>query len=265
MATPATLSPSHHETTTTNDSSTYDALIKTAHVTTPTVPRSGSARMVSIIGNIAAGKTSAIGHLLREHPGLYVHARELTGPVMAQLHEYYELLGRRDTDDDNMALLSKAALALQVSFLCTRIGEAHRCQEVCRAGDARIVVSDRDAFTDCFAFPFMLYRDGILSEKDFTAYQTLWRSTVDAHPALRPDVIVYLRTRPATARARKVKRDSQAERAMDAVYQERVHDQHEHMARFLREYLKMHVVVVDTDNMTEKQVADAVHEAVEHL
>lgn len=134
-----------------------------------------SKHIIVVAGNIGAGKTSLTGRL-GEHFGWQTAYESVSdNPYLADFY----------------ADMASWSFHLQVFFLGSRSTQYKRITN----GD-RSAIFDRSIFEDAHIFARALYQLGNMSDRDFAAYQMLYRLTVEQLEP--PDLLLYLKASPET-------------------------------------------------------------------
>jgi deoxyadenosine/deoxycytidine kinase len=150
---------------------------------------------VAIAGNIGSGK-STLTALLAEAFGFR--------PV-------YEAVSENPYLEDFYRDMRAYAFPSQVFFLARRVR-----QHLLEVNGQSRVVQDRTLYEDAFVFAQHLYREGLLSPRDWRTYLELFHGVA---PALRkPDLLIYLRAGLPTLRKRIAKRGRPFEQALPDRY-----------------------------------------------
>ncbi len=132
-----------------------------------------------LAGNIGAGKSTLV-RMICERLGW---------------EPYYEPVTENPYLADFYADMPRWAFPSQVFFLTWR-ARAHRAlMDIPRA-----VVQDRSFYEDAEVFAHALYRQGAMSERDWSTYRDLYRTLTTL--LAPPDLVVYLRASVGTLRAR---------------------------------------------------------------
>ena len=125
---------------------------------------------IAIAGNIGAGKTT-LTRLLAEHFGWEPH---------------YEDVAHNPYLDDFYNDMARWSFNLQVYFLNNRLKQL---QTIWSGGQT--VVQDRTIYEDAFIFAPNLYRMGLMPQRDFENYQSLFETL---HRMVKPpDLLIYLK------------------------------------------------------------------------
>lgn len=127
-------------------------------------------RYIALAGNIGAGKSSLTG-LLSKHFGW---------------EAYYESVDDNPYLPDFYEDMRRWSFNLQIYFLSSRFRSMKRM-----LGVERNFIQDRTIYEDVEIFAKNLYEMGLMSERDFANYQSLFTEMSDY---LRPpDLLIYLR------------------------------------------------------------------------
>ncbi len=178
---------------------------------------------VAIAGNIGAGKTT-LTRLLAKHYNWDPHFEDVeTNPY---LNDFY---------DD----MSRWSFNLQVYFLNSRFSQIKRIRE-----SGQKVIQDRTIYEDSHIFAPNLYEMGLMSERDFSNYKSLFElmeSFVEA-----PDLLIYLKASISTLVSQIHKRGRDYEHSISIDYLSRLNDRYEN---WIKGYNKGKLLIVDIDNL----------------
>ncbi len=192
---------------------------------------------VAIAGNIGVGKTM-VTDLIGERLGW---------------DTYYEPVEDNPYLDDFYADMKRYSFHLQVFLLSKRFALQRRITE-----SGHSVVQDRTIYEDTEIFARILYRRGMMSERDYRNYRDLFATMVGY---LRPpDLILYMRARPETILSRIRARGRDCEREIDPDYVRELHDSYEHWAERIPQIAPLHVI--DTDQLDLKEDRGAQDELI---
>jgi deoxyadenosine/deoxycytidine kinase len=195
---------------------------------------------VAIAGTIGAGK-STLTHLLAQRYNL--------GPVLEAVDENPYL-------GDFYADMGRWAFHSQIFFLATRL--RHHLAWV---NTLDRVVQDRTVDEDAGIFAHILFEDGLIDERDFATYTTMYEAV---RQALRqPDLLVYLKAGLGTVRRHIALRGRDYERGVDDAYLLRIGERYE---RWIEGYDAAPIVTIDVDRfdfVARPADREAVFEALE--
>jgi len=141
------------------------------------------------------------------------------------------------------------AFAAQVWFLARKF-RAH--QEIAHLD--RPAVLDRTVFEDAEVFAAHLHERGLFPEREYATYTLLYRGVRAALPA--PDLLVYLKSSPATQRRRIALRGRRSEAGIDPAYLRGLNRLYR---RWIGRWKGCPVLTIDADRLDF--VADLVHQA----
>jgi deoxyadenosine/deoxycytidine kinase len=206
----------------------------------PTPPREATPFFVAIAGNIGVGKTM-VTDLLGERLGW---------------DTYYEPVVDNPYLDDFYADMKRFSFHLQVFFLSKRFALQRKILDT-----GRSAIQDRTIYEDTEIFARVLYRRGLMAERDYRNYQDLFAEMVSY--LRRPDIILYLRAEPETILARIRARGRDMEKGIDPDYIRELHDAYENWAKHIDRIAPLHVI--DTDTLDLKQDKGAQDHLVEKI
>lgn len=196
-------------------------------------PITARATFVAVAGSIGAGKTSLI-RFLQERFGL---------------HPFYERVDENPFLEDFYRDMRAFAFPTQVWFLARKL-RAHR--EIASLG--RPAVLDRTLHEDAEVFAAHLAERGLFPAREYAAYAMLYGSVRAA--LAPPDLLVYLKSSPATQRRRIALRGRPAERGIDAAYLRGLNRLYR---SWIGRWTGCPVLTIDADRLDF--VADLVHQA----
>ncbi len=125
---------------------------------------------IAIAGNIGSGKTT-LTTLLSKHYGWKPHYEEVdTNPYLADFYED----------------MQRWSFSLQVYFLNSRFSQINDIRKT-----GKTVIQDRTIYEDAHIFAPNLYDMGLMSQRDFDNYTSLFKLMSSLVQA--PDLLIYLR------------------------------------------------------------------------
>ncbi len=178
---------------------------------------------IAIAGNIGSGKTT-LTTLLSKHFGWKPH---------------YEAV------DDNPYLVSfyddmqRWAFNLQIYFLNSRF---RQILDIRNSGEN--VVQDRTIFEDAYIFAENLHDMGLMSERDYRNYLSLFDLMSSYMQA--PDLLIYLRASIPTLVRQIAKRNRIYEQSIRLDYLKSLNDKYE---KWISTYDKGKVLIIESDNI----------------
>ena len=161
-------------------------------------------KFVAVAGNIGVGKSTLVTMLSERLGWKPFYEPEAENPYLADFYQ-------------NMRAW---AFHSQIFFLTHRL-RAHR-QLVEHPTSA---IQDRSVYEDAEVFAHNLYRQGLISDRDYGAYRELYRVLCEFLPP--PDLVVYLRSSVPTLLKRISQRGRDYERQITAVYLGQLNDLYE--------------------------------------
>lgn len=182
---------------------------------------------VAIAGNIGVGK-SMVTDLLGERLGW---------------DTYYEPVVDNPYLEDFYADMRRFSFHLQVFFLSKRFALQRQI-----LANGRPAVQDRTIYEDTEIFARILYRRGMMEERDYRNYQDLFAEMV--HYLRPPDVILYLKADPETILGRIEARGRGMESGIDPDYIRELHDAYENWSQHIHRIAPL--LTLDTDTVDLK-------------
>lgn len=171
-----------------------------ARISASAAPRGTAARFVAIAGNIGAGKSTLTAFLESNF----------------QIRPFYEPNDANPYLADFYADMRAYGFHSQMYFLSAKFRAHLELARRLGAEPAVTFVQDRTIYEDAEIFARTLHTRGILSDRDFATYDSMYRGIRDALP--RPDLLIYLRCSLKGLRRRIKLRGRPEEQAMDPVY-----------------------------------------------
>lgn len=189
-------------------------------------------RYIAVAGNMGAGKSSLVEFLCR-HFGL----KPFFEPNAANpyLEDFYK-------DMKGWAFHS------QMYFLSQKF-KIH--QELAKSKEP--VVQDRTVFEDAEIFATNLYRQKLISERDFKVYKNFYRTIVRA--IRPPDILIYLKCSVPTVKKRVARRARGMEKNVPDGYLRQLNVLYD---RWIRRYKLSPVMVYRTDTLD--YLSDFIHQ-----
>ena len=161
-------------------------------------------KFVAVAGNIGVGKSTLVTMLCERLGWQPFYEPVAENPYLADFY--------RD--------MSAWAFHSQIFFLTHRL-RTHR-QLIDHPTSA---IQDRSVYEDAEVFAHNLYRQGLISERDYAAYCELYQVLCEFLPP--PDLVVYLRASVPTLLKRITQRGRDYERQITAVYLGQLNDLYE--------------------------------------
>lgn len=162
-------------------------------------------RYIAIAGNIGAGKSSLTG-LLAKHFGW---------------NAYYESVDDNPYLSDFYEDMRRWSFNLQIYFLSSRFRHQREI-----LGSTNDFIQDRTIYEDVEIFAKNLYEMGLMSERDYENYRSLFGEMVSY---LRPpDLLIYLRAHVPTLVRQIQARGREYENTIRIDYLERLNQHYEH-------------------------------------
>jgi len=161
-------------------------------------------KFVAVAGNIGVGKSTLVTMLCERLGWQPFYEPVAENPYLADFY--------RD--------MRAWAFHSQIFFLTHRL-RTHR-QLIDHPTSA---IQDRSVYEDAEVFAHNLYRQGLISERDYAAYRELYQVLCEFLPP--PDLVVYLRASVPTLLKRITQRGRDYERQITAVYLGQLNDLYE--------------------------------------
>src|SRR5690625_36350 len=177
---------------------------------------------VAIAGNIGAGKTTLTG-LLAKHYKWEAHFEDVIDNPY--LEDFYNKMDRWSFN-------------LQVYFLSSRFKQIIEIRE-----SGKNVIQDRTIFEDADIFAPNLHAMGIMSTRDVSNYQTLFKWIERVTEA--PDLLIYLRSSVPNLVDQIQKRGREYENSISIDYLNKLNERYE---EWIKDYDKGKLLIIDVDN-----------------
>ncbi len=152
-------------------------------------------KFIAIAGNIGVGKSSLVDKLCERLAWQPFFEGVVDNPYLADFYQ-------------DMAAW---AFHSQVFFLARRLHDLRRLMEF-----PRTVVQDRSVYEDAEIFAKNLYRQGLISERDWKTYRELYAVLTELLPP--PDLVVYLNASVPTLLQRIAQRGREYEKHIAPEY-----------------------------------------------
>lgn len=180
-------------------------------------------RFIAVAGNIGAGKSSLVTRLA-ERLGWKPFFEPVTeNPYLADFY--------RD--------MRSWAFHSQIFFLTRRLRTHHQLLT-----DPASAIQDRTVYEDAEIFAHNLYRQGLISERDYGSYRELFLVLIEFLPP--PDLVIYLRASVPTLLQRIQHRGRDFERTITAEYLGQLNELYED---WITRFSLCPVLTVPSDNL----------------
>ena len=178
---------------------------------------------IAVTGNIGAGKTTLTTMLSKHY----------------NWEAQFEDVDHNPYLDDFYGDMSKWSFALQIYFLGSRFRQVKEIRE-----SGKNVIQDRTIYEDAYIFAPNLYAMGLMTNRDFQNYSTLFElmeSTVKA-----PDLLIYLRSSIPNLVGQIHKRGREYENSISIDYLSRLNERYE---AWIHTYNKGKLLIIDVDKI----------------
>jgi deoxyadenosine/deoxycytidine kinase len=178
---------------------------------------------VAVAGNIGVGKSTLVAKLC-DNLGW---------------QPYYEPVAENPYLEDFYADMKAWAFQSQTFFLTHRLRMHLDLLE-----DPKSVIQDRSVYEDAEVFATNLFRQGEISERDYSTYRKLYKLLCDMlHP---PDLVIYLRASVPVLQRRIAQRGRDFESGISDDYLQQLNDLYEN---WIQNFSLCPVLTVPTDEM----------------
>ncbi|MGS4346622.1 deoxynucleoside kinase [Myroides odoratus] len=178
---------------------------------------------IAIAGNIGAGKTT-LTDLLAKHYGWEAHYEDVVdNPYL----------------DDFYHQMDRWSFNLQVYFLNSRFRQVLQIRQ-----SGKTIIQDRTIYEDAHIFAPNLHAMGLMSNRDFKNYATLFDLMQDLVAA--PDLLIYLRSTVPNLVGQIHKRGREYENSISIEYLSGLNDRYEN---WIKSYDKGKLLVIDVDEL----------------
>ena len=178
---------------------------------------------IAVAGNIGSGKTTLTG-LLAKHYGW--EPRYEAVDYNPYLVDYYNDMQRWSFN-------------IQIYFLNQRLRDIIEFQN-----SGINIIQDRTIYEDSYIFASNLYDMGLMSDRDYENYRSLFELMSDYMQA--PDLLIYLRASVPTLVRQIAKRNREYEQSIRLDYLKSLNDKYEN---WIANYDKGKVLIIDSDNL----------------
>ncbi len=178
---------------------------------------------IAIAGNIGAGKTT-LTKLLAKHFKWDAHYEDVVdNPYL----------------DDFYTKMERWSFNLQIYFLNSRFRQVLQIRE-----SGKTTIQDRTIYEDAHIFAPNLHAMGLLSNRDFNNYQSLFELMEGLVGA--PDLLIYLRSSIPNLVKQIHKRGRDYENSISIDYLSRLNERYE---AWIQTYDKGKLLIIDVDNI----------------
>lgn len=178
---------------------------------------------IAIAGNIGAGKTTLTKLLAKHFKWTPQYEDVVDNPYL----------------DDFYNEMERWSFNLQVYFLNSRFRQLLEIRN-----SKKSIIQDRTIYEDAFIFAPNLHAMGLLTNRDFNNYKSLFdlmESVVDA-----PDLMIYLRSSIPNLVSQIHKRGREYENSISIDYLSRLNERYE---AWIHGYDKGKLLIIDVDNI----------------
>lgn len=178
---------------------------------------------IAIAGNIGAGKTTLTKLLAKHFKWTPQYEDVVDNPYL----------------DDFYNEMERWSFNLQVYFLNSRFRQLLEIRN-----SKKSIIQDRTIYEDAFIFAPNLHAMGLLTNRDFNNYKSLFdlmESVVDA-----PDLMIYLRSSIPNLVSQIHKRGREYENSISIEYLSRLNERYE---AWIHGYDKGKLLIIDVDNI----------------
>ncbi|MEP0264999.1 deoxynucleoside kinase [Dokdonia sp.] len=178
---------------------------------------------IAIAGNIGAGKTTLTRLLAKHYKWTPQFEDVVDNPYL----------------DDFYNAMERWSFNLQVYFLNSRFRQLLEIRN-----SKKSIIQDRTIYEDAFIFAPNLHAMGLLTNRDFNNYRSLFdlmESVVDA-----PDLMIYLRSSIPNLVSQIHKRGRDYENSISIDYLSRLNERYE---AWIHDYNKGKLLIIDVDNI----------------
>ncbi len=178
---------------------------------------------IAIAGNIGAGKTT-LTTLLSQH---------------FHMEPHYESVDENPYLEDFYHEMERWSFHLQVYFLNSRFRQILEIKK-----ENKDIIQDRTIYEDRFIFAANLHSMGLMSERDFTNYSSLF--DLMELIVTPPDLLIYLKASIPTLVRNIHSRGREYEKSINIDYLSNLNDRYNN---WIDSYNKGKLLVIDVDNL----------------
>ncbi|MDO8526839.1 MAG: deoxynucleoside kinase [Deltaproteobacteria bacterium] len=182
-----------------------------------------SGRYIAIAGNMGVGKSSLVEFLCKHF----------------KLKPFFEPNDTNPYLEDFYKDMKGWAFHSQMYFLSQKFKMHHQLAKC-----EKIVVQDRTVFEDAEIFATNLYKQGLMTSRDFKIYKNFYQSIVKS--IRPPDLLIYLKCSLPAIKKRIAKRGRSSEKAVPDDYIRRLNTMYN---QWSRRYKLSPVMVYPTDRL----------------
>ena len=191
---------------------------------------------IAVTGNIGAGKTT-LCEKLSLHYGWEVQYEDTD--QNPYLNDFYHDMRRWSFN-------------LQIYFLNSRYNQILNI----RRGN-KVILQDRTIYEDAYIFAPNLYEMGLMAQRDFNNYFSLFKSMLTQVGA--PDLLIYLRANVSTLVAQIQDRGREYEGNMSLDYLKNLNERYEN---WIHNYEEGNKLIIDIDNLDIKNSPEDLSEVL---
>ncbi|SDE17528.1 deoxynucleoside kinase [Riemerella columbipharyngis] len=178
---------------------------------------------IAVTGNIGAGKTTLTKMLAKSYGW----------------EAQFEDVDHNPYLDDFYHDMSKWSFALQIYFLGSRFRQIKEIRE-----SGKNIIQDRTIYEDAHIFAANLYEMGLLAERDFQNYKSLFHLMTSFVSA--PDLLIYLRASISKLVGQIAKRGRDYEAEISIDYLSKLNSKYE---EWIKNYKEGKLLIIDVDNL----------------
>lgn len=178
---------------------------------------------IAIEGNIAAGKSTFLD-LVSKHTDLQVYQEPVCDWTSVPLEGECDKSAPNNLLERFYADPSRWGLTFQQYVIFSRVKSLHENKENCDPG---AFLTERSVWGDRLVFVRNLYKQGVMSDLEYSLYCHQHTFCLQQCPDANPDAILYLKTSPEICLERLKNRGRSEETAVTLEYLQQIHRRHE--------------------------------------